>query len=128
MAQIKDLTKGEKKERIKTIIDQITEKHEVLESHHQARMGKKEETAVDIKDVELGDDDDGDDDDGNDDDGDGDDMAELMEVKLAYLEDKEKRKKETEDEKLDIMTGGDEVTEEGDNEEGESGVNCVFFF
>ena len=47
-------------------------------------MGKKEETAADIKDVELGDGDDGDADDDNDN-GDGDDMAELIEVGLVYL-------------------------------------------
>ena len=111
MAQRKDLTKGEKEVEIKTIIDQIREKHEVLESRHQAKKEKKKETACD-KDYELegGDDDDDDDDDG-------DDMAELMDVGLAYLED-EKKREETEGEKLDIATGGDEVTE-GDYEEGD---------
>ena len=36
-----------------------------------------------------------------------------------YLEDEEKRKKEMEGKKLDIVTGGDKATEEGDNKEGE---------
>ena len=45
VAQRKDLTKGEKEVEIKKIIDQITEKHEVLESHHQAKREKKKETA-----------------------------------------------------------------------------------
>ena len=72
----KDLTKGEKTEEIKKIIDQIKEKHEVLESHRQATKGKKEESTVSDEDYELegGDDDD-------DDGGGGDDMAELMDVR-----------------------------------------------
>ena len=91
---------------IKKLIDQITEKHEVLESHRQARSGKKEETAGNEDyEVEGGGDDD-------DDGGGGDDIAKLMEVRLAYLEDEEKRREKTEGEKLDIVTGGDEVTED----------------
>ena len=114
VAQRKDLTKGEKTDRIKKIIDQIREKHEVLQSCHQAMREKKDETVGNEDyDYELGGDDDGDDDD---DDGGGDDMAELMDVELAYLKDEKKRRKETEGKKLDIVTGGDEVTE-GDYEE-----------
>ena len=117
VAQRKDLTKGEKMEEIKKIIDQIKEKHEVLESHHQATKGKKKEsTAGDDEDYELESDDDDDDDD-DDDGGGGNDMTELMDVGLAYLQDEEKRKKETEAKKLDIATGGDEEVTEGDYEE-----------
>ena len=43
VAQRKDLTKGEKEETIKKIIDQIKEKHEVFESRCQARRKKEEE-------------------------------------------------------------------------------------
>ena len=114
VARRKDLTKGEEEERIKKIIDQIKEKHEVLESRHQARRRKKEEEKVGEagdKDYELDDDDDDFSDVDSDDDGGGDDMAELMDVGLAYLEDEEKRKRKekTEGEKLDIATGGDEA-------------------
>ena len=110
MAQRKDLTEGEKTNEIKKIIDQIRDKHHILESCHQARRGKKEEMTVGDEDYELegsGDDDDG---------GGGDDMAELIDIGLAYLEDEKKRRKETEEEKLDITTGGDKVTE-GDYKE-----------
>ena len=100
VAQRKDLTKGEKEVEIKKIIDQITEKHEVLQSRHQAKREKKKETAGD-EDYELEGGDDDDDDGGGDDD-----MAELMDVGLAYLED-EKKREETEGEKLDIATEGD---------------------
>ena len=123
VAQRKDLTKGEKEETIKKIIDQIKEKHKVLESRSQARRKKKEEEKVGQvgdKDYELDDDDDDDFSDvDSDDDGGGDDMAELMDVRLAYLEDEEKRKRKekTEGEKLDIVTGGDEAAMEDDYEE-----------
>ena len=110
VAKRKDLTKGEKTEEIKKIIDQIKEKHKVLESRRQATKGKKEESTVGDEDYELESDDD-------DDGGGGDDMAELMDVRLAFLEDEEKRKKETEAEKLDITTGGDEEVTEGDYKE-----------
>ena len=88
-----------------------------MESCHQAKREKKKETAGDEDyELECGDDDD---------DGGGvDDMAELMDVGLAYLED-EKKRKETEGKKLDIVTGGDEATE-GDYKERDWGC-CVFF-
>ena len=83
-----------------------------MKSHCQAKREKKKETVGD-KDYELEGSDDDDDDGG----GSGDDMTELMDVGLAYLED-EKKREETEDEKLDITTGGDEATE-NDYEEGD---------
>ena len=122
VAQRKDLTKGEKTDRIKKIIDQIREKHEVLQNHCQAMRGKKEETVGDADyDYEL----EGSDDGGGVGGGGDDDMAELMDIGLAYLEDKEKRKKETEGEKLDIATGGDKVTED-DYEERDWGGGLCF--
>ena len=103
VAQRKDLTKGEKEDTINKLIDQITEKHKVFESRRQAkRRGKKEETADD-EDYEVK---------GDDDDAGGDDIAELMDVRLAYLEDEKERREKTEAEKLDITTGGEEATED----------------
>ena len=117
VAQRKDLTKGKKEVEIKKIIDQITEKHEVLESCHQAKREKKKETVGD-EDYELEGGDDDDDNGG----GGGDDMVELIDIRLAYLEDK-KKIEETEGQKLDIATGGDEATE-GDYEERDWGGLC----
>ena len=116
VAQRKDLTKGEKMDRKKKLIDQITEKHEVLESCHQARSGKKEETLGNGDyEVEGG---------GNDDDGGGgDDIAELMEVKLAYLEGKEKRREKIEGEKLEVMKRLKMITKKKETEGW-----VVFFF
>ena len=77
-------------------------------------MERKKGTTTDVTgddDTELvegGDDDDDDDDDG----GGGDEIAELMDIGLAYLKDQDKTAKREESEKLDIATGGDKEYED----------------
>ena len=106
VSQRKDLTQEEKSDEIQRIIDQITERHKILQSRRDATKAKKR-----LAETETGDDDD----DGvyelveksDDDDDGGDEMAELMDIGLAMFKEDEKK----EEEKLDVVTGGDdEVT------------------
>ena len=104
VSQRKDLTQEEKSDEIQRIIDQITERHKILQSRRDATKAKKR-----LAEMKTGDpDDDGvyelvgksdDNDDG------GDEMAEFMDIGLAMMEEDEKK---GEEEKLDVTTGGDD--------------------